>query len=635
MSRSSSYQPFDEIIESDHPKIELKWEYLTYTASTYNSKTKQTTQTELLHSTSGIARPGDFVAIMGPSGAGKTTLMNILSQKIRSSATASVGGCVYANGTPISELVYTNYIAYVTQEDILLDTMTVREAITFSVKLRTELNRNRIEEKVDKILKELSLMDVQHSLIGSVLIRGISGGEKKRVCIAVEMVTDPSVLFLDGNRYIEPTSGLDSFTAEAVVSLIGDLASTGRTVLCTIHQPNSVIFHTFDKLILLTEGYVVYQGYAKDSLKYFETIGYPCPELRNPADHYMEIIHFTNRNEKTEEEMAKLNLFIEKRSEFQMNSIDIYAHEASKYAVVPLSSSKLSRKRGILYQFSCCLLRDLRNLRRSPNITKIKFTVIMFSAFVCSCVYNDLGNSDLSDVSNRIAYLNYCIMSMIFSQVQPLLSVCNKYTVPLSRSVFMKDYDQNMYSSIVFFVSRNIVEFINEVCTVLLFINATYWIMRFDFNFLKYTRFCKIYIALVILFTQMAGTSMGLLLGSIFSNIEVANALAGIIMFPFIYFSGFYRDIDELPPVIDLLTYISPNRYAYFAAIKNEYEDMHPDCYDEALKITDPTSYCNPYHGVSGDIWSNLTYLFLISMGIRIVAYFCLLFKAKRYVKGH
>jgi ABC-type multidrug transport system ATPase subunit len=177
----------------------LKWEYLTYTASTYNSKTKQTTQTELLHSTSGIARPGDFVAIMGPSGAGKTTLMNILSQKIRSSDTTSVGGCVYANGTPISDLVYTNYIAYVTQEDILLDTMSVREAITFSVKLRTGLDRNKIEDKVNKILKELSLVDVQNSLIGSVLIRGISGGEKKRVCIAVEIVTDPSVLFLDGN----------------------------------------------------------------------------------------------------------------------------------------------------------------------------------------------------------------------------------------------------------------------------------------------------------------------------------------------------------------------------------------------------------------------------------------------------
>lgn len=199
MSRTSSYQPFDEIIDGDQPKIELKWDYLTYTANSYNSKTKQTTSTEFLHSTSGIARPGDFVAIMGPSGAGKTTLMNILAQKIRTSANSTIGGCVYANGTPISDIVYTNYIAYVTQEDVLLDTMSVREAITFSVKLRTSLDADRIQQKVDKILKELSLVDVQHSLIGSVLIRGISGGEKKRACIAVEMVTDPSLLFLDGN----------------------------------------------------------------------------------------------------------------------------------------------------------------------------------------------------------------------------------------------------------------------------------------------------------------------------------------------------------------------------------------------------------------------------------------------------
>ena len=199
----------------------------------------------------------------------------------------------------------------------------------------------------------------------------------------------------------------------------------------------------------------------------------------------------------------------------------------------------------------------------------------------------------------------------------------------------MKDYDQNMYSSFAFFLSRNIVELINEVCTVLLYINATYWIMRFDFDFIKYARFCKIYIALVALFSQMTGTSMGLLLGSIFNSIEVANSLVGIIMFPFLYFSGFYRDIDELPPVIDLLPYISPNRYANFAAIKSEYEDMHPDCYDEDLKDTVSTAYCNPYSGVSGEYWTNIGCLFLVAMTMRVMAYFCLLYKAKRFVKGH
>lgn len=185
-----------------------------------------------------------------------------------------------------------------------------------------------------------------------------------------------------------------------------------------------MIFHEFDKLILITEGYVVYQGYAKDSLKYFETIGYPCPELRNPADHYMEIIHFQNRNNKTDEETTKLNLFIEKRSEFNMNSTDIYSKETSKYPTVPLSATKAARKRGFLYQFSCCLSRDLKNLHRNPTITRVKISVILFSAIISNCVYNNLGNSDPSDVSNRIAYLNFSIMSMIFSQVQPLLSVC-------------------------------------------------------------------------------------------------------------------------------------------------------------------------------------------------------------------
>ena len=177
--------------------------------------------------------------------------------------------------------------AYVQQDDILFQTMTVRECLEFAAKLKFKGTLQQQLQRVDDIIKELRLNKCQNTKIGGPLIKGVSGGERKRCSIGVELITDPSLIFLD-----EPTTGLDSFTATSVCETLGELAASGRTVISTIHQPNSDIFEIFDQLMLLAQGKIIYFNKASLAVDHFAGLGdkFRCPELSNPADHFMTIM---------------------------------------------------------------------------------------------------------------------------------------------------------------------------------------------------------------------------------------------------------------------------------------------------------------------------------------------------------
>jgi ABC-type multidrug transport system ATPase subunit len=141
------------------------------------------------------------------------------------------------------------------------------------------------KERVDEIIKDLKLSKCQNTYIGGPLIKGVSGGERKRTSIGVELITNPSLIFLD-----EPTTGLDSYTATQVMKILRGLANQGRTVVQTIHQPNSEIFELFDRLMLLAQGKIVFYNQKDKAIPYFSSIGFPCPDLTNPADYFMSIM---------------------------------------------------------------------------------------------------------------------------------------------------------------------------------------------------------------------------------------------------------------------------------------------------------------------------------------------------------
>ncbi|BBN19617.1 ATP-binding cassette, subfamily G (WHITE), member 2 [Marchantia polymorpha subsp. ruderalis] len=234
----------------------------------------------ILHDLSGYVEPGRICAIMGPSGSGKSTLLDSLAGRISKNITLT--GDIRLNGR--STRVSYGTAAYLAQECDLLGTLTVKETIYYSAKLR--LPSSTTTKDMDRIVKstieEVGLQDSINTPIGNWHQRGLSGGEKRRVSIAIALLTRPRLLFLD-----EPTSGLDSASSFHVVSTLRNLAHDGRTVLCSIHQPSSQVFQLFDILCLLSGGKQIYFGDLPGSLTFFKEAGYPCPSLQNPADHYL------------------------------------------------------------------------------------------------------------------------------------------------------------------------------------------------------------------------------------------------------------------------------------------------------------------------------------------------------------
>ncbi|KAI8629764.1 hypothetical protein F5Y19DRAFT_75536 [Xylariaceae sp. FL1651] len=234
----------------------------------------------------GIAHPGEITAIMGASGAGKTSFLDILARKNKR---GHASGDFYVNGEKVSDVDFKSVVGFVDQEDTMLPTLTVHETILTSALLRLPRNMGRAakEQRVFEVEKQLGIYHIRDSLIGSEegKGRGISGGEKRRVGIACELVTSPSILFLD-----EPTSGLDAYNAFNVIECLVTLAKTyQRTVIFTIHQPRSNIVALFDRLILLAQGKTVFSGPFLQCQDYFDGIGYACPPGFNIADYLVDL----------------------------------------------------------------------------------------------------------------------------------------------------------------------------------------------------------------------------------------------------------------------------------------------------------------------------------------------------------
>ena len=222
---------------------------------------------------------------MGPSGAGKTTVISLITGKAKKTS-----GKVKLNGTEHPDLSHLKKLTgFVPQEDTMIRTLSVRENIKFSASYRlpATFSDADCEKAVNQTLVDLGIEHVQHSAIGDEYNRGVSGGQRKRVNIGIEMVADPTVLFLD-----EPTSGLDSTTATQLCTTLKDIASTRQmTVVSVIHQPSLSSFLVFDDLLLLGKGgQVCYHGPLDKAQEYFNEIGFPTPPVCNPADFYLDVV---------------------------------------------------------------------------------------------------------------------------------------------------------------------------------------------------------------------------------------------------------------------------------------------------------------------------------------------------------
>ena len=265
----------------------------------------------ILHEVTGSVAPGEMLAIMGPSGCGKSSLLNILGRRRTEEDGAS--GDVLINGGAVPDS-FSRLSGFVTQDFQFFEFLTVKETLSISARLTLPKDVPKKEklQRVDELLKELDLTGAADTMIGSPTNPdqgGISGGERRRLCIAMELMNNPPLLFLD-----EPTSGLDAASALMVVELLKRQATAGKTVVCVIHQPRASILPLFNHVLLMASGKTVYYGPScdfsgeTDPLRsFFAEAGRPCPAFENPADHILDIINTTEtaKGEGEEEALAK------------------------------------------------------------------------------------------------------------------------------------------------------------------------------------------------------------------------------------------------------------------------------------------------------------------------------------------
>ena len=559
----------------------LTWKDIQFTA-TIEKKPSQ-----ILKGVSGFANPGEILAIMGSSGSGKTSLLSILSNQIILQRNTIVTGSVEINGVNIKTIDYSSFSRYVMQQDILMPTLTVKEALIFAATLKIKGSKQFIEEKVNALMVDLKLKKIEDSIIGNAAIKGISGGEKKRVCIGIELISEPQILILD-----EPTSGLDSFTADLVIDLLKSQAKKGKTIVLTIHQPSSSIYKAFDRLLLLVEGNVIYQGKTKDSVKYFASIGFECPDSTNPPDYYMRIMHIVNRYHLTDEERTKLDTFYSSYKTVENQALSLL--KSAKFTTI--DSTKKTYKPGFFVEFKVLSKRAFVNSFRNPLLFGIALARTVIVVAIMDLLFRDLGYDELG-VQSRAGVLYFSSINLIMTGVQ-----ANGMTFPVERPLFLKDYKEGLYGVNSYFFSKMVSEFPTQLICALLFTLIEYFAVNLNRTDASHY---FIYFGICLL-TYLVGCAYGNLGGALSEDITAAAVYGPTIAAPLMMFGGFFSNTNSLSKAFYWIKYISAFCFSFEAFCINEFEGQNFE------NISPP-----PLQrlGFSGEVWTRAGNLLLLELG--------------------
>jgi ABC-type multidrug transport system ATPase subunit len=361
-------------------------------------------------------QPGSLNVIMGPSGSGKTSLLNSMAGRLKDDTSTrynQYGAMTYNRAIPTQEVVH-SICSFVTQDDdALLASLTVRETLQYAAGLRLPkwMSKEQKTQKAEEILLKMGLKDCADNLIGNDMIKGISGGEKRRVTIAVQILTEPLVLLLD-----EPLSGLDAFTALSIMEVLHGLAQEGRTLIITIHQPRSSFFAHFGNMLLLARGgHPIYAGAADKMLAHFAAQGYECPRHVNPADFALDLITVDLQHESREAaSKEKVRRLIESWN------AEVYPVASSGSIATPAELGSMAREpTSFASAYSILIRRATKNMFRQPEILIARIMQVVGLGIVLSLYFAPLKH-DYFAVQNRLGFL---------IEIGPLYFVGSKFII--------------------------------------------------------------------------------------------------------------------------------------------------------------------------------------------------------------
>uniref|UniRef100_A0A8C3I6J3 ABC transporter domain-containing protein n=1 Tax=Chrysemys picta bellii TaxID=8478 RepID=A0A8C3I6J3_CHRPI len=595
-------------------------------------------------------KPG-LNAILGPTGSGKSSLLDVLAAR---KDPAGLSGQVLIDGFP-QPPNFKCISGYVVQDDVVMGTLTVRENLLFSAALRlpSSISFKEKEERVTQIISELGLSKVADAKVGTELIRGVSGGERKRTNIGMELITEPPVLFLD-----EPTTGLDASTANAVLILLKRLSRRGRTIIFSIHQPRYSIFKLFDSLTLLALGKVLYHGLAKQALKYFSSIGYQCEPFNNPADFFLDVINGdstavaasrgdqrsldnggTGGGEPVNEtaglgqiagEYLNSSQYRDMREELKKVELS-QQNEQGKLR----SMNKVTYANGFFTQLYWVSIRAIKNLIRNPQASVAQIAVTTLLALIVGAIFFRV-KLDQSGIQNRVGSLFFVTSNQCFSSVSAIeLFIKDK-------KLFVHQYTSGYYRVSAYFFALMIGDLLPmRTLPGIIFSCISYWMIGYQAVAGRFFFFM-----LTLVLVSYTATAMSLAISAGMNVVAIANLFITICFVFMLIFSGLLVNLPSVMGWLNWLKYFSIPRYGLTALQVNEFRDLYfcalGDLWQNVLSVTInicPMSPCRCYgetylcsQGIPSTnwaMWENIVALGCMTAIFLLIAYGKLRFMKK------
>ncbi|XP_062243011.1 broad substrate specificity ATP-binding cassette transporter ABCG2d [Platichthys flesus] len=602
---------------------------------------------EILVDLNGIMRPG-LNAILGPTGSGKSSFLDILAARKDPSG---LSGEVLIDGAP-QPPNFKCLSGYVVQDDVVMGTLTVRENLRFSAALRlpSSVPQSEKEARVNHLITELGLTKVADSKVGTQMLRGISGGERKRTNIGMELIIDPSVLFLD-----EPTTGLDASTANSVLLLLKRMANRGRTIIMSIHQPRYSIYRLFDTLTLLVSGKMVYHGPAPNALDYFANIGYPCEPHNNPADFFLDVINGDSTATMTKvngsegsdlefEELSSSTQSIEKHLIEEYRNCS-YASDTraelerivqDKEFILRPKARTITYNSSFFHQLRWVLKRTFQNLMLNPQTSVAQLGVNIFLALIVGAIFFGIKD-DQSGLQNRMGALFFITTNQCFSTV----SAAELFIT--ERKLFVHEYISGYYRVSVYFLSKILSDITLRTFTSVVFSCIVYFMIG-----LKSTVPAFFIFTLTVTLVAYTATAMTMAISADQSVVALANIFMTISFVFMMIFSGLLVNLPSVMDWLAWLKYLSIPRYGLAALNINEFVGLKfceeaviqdanmsagaSNCSTSTAALTCTGEQYLDYLGIeytTWGLWENHTALGVMSIVFLLIAYLKLRFIKK------
>ncbi|XP_028807534.1 ABC transporter G family member 9 [Neltuma alba] len=598
-----------DISQKRNRPVTLKFEDVVYKIKTKKQgltiwKKVKEEEKIILKGVSGMIEPGEVLAMLGPSGSGKTTLLTALGGRLGG---GKLQGTITYNGDKFSNSMKRN-TGFVTQDDVLYPHLTVTETLVFTALLRLPNSFTKQEKilQAESVITQLGLTNCKDSIIGNTLLRGVSGGERKRVSIGQEMLVNPSLLFLD-----EPTSGLDSTTAQRIVSCLWELANKGKTVVMTIHQPSSRLYYMFHKVMLLSEGSSVYYGKGSEAVKYFSSIGFSPAVAMNPADFLLDLANGVYSNESTEHHAlikSKLKSEYTNRIEPQLKA------ELQERGVSGQSQQDRPQDREFgrwpttwSQQLFVLLRRGVKE-RRHESFSGLRIAQILIVATIAGLLWY---KSDISHLQDQVGLLFFVVS---FWGFVPMFHAI--FTFPQERMMLQKERSSGTYRLSSYFMSRIVGDLPMELVLPTIFLTITYWMASLKPSLLSF-----FFTLLSLLFAVLVSQGLGLALGALLMDQKTATTLGSVIMLCFMLAGGFF--VQNVPKFIAWIKYVSISHYTFKLFVGSQYgvRDTYP-CSEGQCLVADFPSIKQMGVGLEGQIVAAL------ALGVMLVAYRLLAYAA-------